>query len=272
MSAPLTPTATTTAPHVSPNRIILRTGEEMKRIRRLKNNLAKYPNVSKYAHDLRCPDPEFEVPAPIEKRKRDTTSLGKNLRKTLFHRESLMKQMGVFGMVADSEERHRLYKNWVQSTTDGLEKDEESLSEEHRILKFRLMVERNRIRKRYCISPKDRPTLKKKLDEIQDEEEEAMAAYLKECKKIQAHRVKMENKMRRIKDLLAEMDQYPQEDLPRILGNGYDQASKNIGRKTNPEESDEINNLSNKGLLKHVIYWINRASAASVNVLFQRKM
>ncbi|KAF7897043.1 hypothetical protein EAF00_005271 [Botryotinia globosa] len=238
MAAPLTPTATTTASHVSSTRIILRTGEEMTRIRRLKKNLAKYPSVSKYAHDLRCPDPEFEAPAPIEKRKRDTTSLGKNVVTTLFHRENLMKQMGIFGMVAKSEERQRLYENWVQSTRDGLEKDEESVSKEHRILKLRLMMERNQTRKRYCISPKDRPTLKKRLDEIQDEEEEATVAYLKECKKIQAHRVKMENEMRRIKDLLAEMNQYPQGDLPKILGNGYDQALKNIGRKTNPEESD----------------------------------
>ncbi|TGO35425.1 hypothetical protein BHYA_0158g00070 [Botrytis hyacinthi] len=243
MSAPLTPTATTTAPHVPPTRIIIRTEKEMTRIRRLKKNLAKYPNVSKYAHDMRCPDPEFEVPAPIEKPKRDTTSLGKNLGTTLFHRENLMKQMGVFGMVANNEERQRLYRNWVQSTRDGLQKDEESVSEEYRRLKLHLMVERNQIRRRYCVSPKDRPTLKKKLDKIQDEEEEATAAYLKECKKVQAHRVKMENEMRRIRDLLAEMDQYPQEDLLKIWGNGYDQAFKNIGRRTNPEESDKISDL-----------------------------
>ncbi|TGO49044.1 hypothetical protein BOTNAR_0446g00020 [Botryotinia narcissicola] len=243
MSAPLTPRATTTASHVPPTRVILRTGKEMARIRRLKKNLAKYPNVSKYAHDLRCPDPEFEAPAPTEKRKRDTASLGKNLGTTLFHRENLMKQMGVFGMVANSEERQRLYENWVQATRDELQKDEENVSEEHRVLKLRLMVERNQIRRKYCISPKDRPALKKKLDEIQDEEEEATAAYLKECKKVHAHRIKMENEMRRINGLLAEMDQYPQKDLPKIWGKGYDQASKNIGRKTIPEESDEINDL-----------------------------
>ncbi|TGO28636.1 hypothetical protein BPAE_0025g00450 [Botrytis paeoniae] len=246
MPAPSTPMATTTAPHVPPTRIIFRTREEMIRIRRLKKNLANsHPDVSKYAFKTRCPDPEFEVPTPIEKPKRDNISLGKNLGTTLFHRDYLIKQLGVFGMVANSEERHRLYKNWVQSTKDGLQKDEESVSEEYRRLKFHLMVEKNRIRRIFCTHVKDRPTLEKKLGEIQDEEEEAAAAYVKECKKIHAHRVKMENEMERIKDLLAEMSQYPQGDFPKIWGKGYDQASKNIGRRSSPEESElgEISEL-----------------------------
>lgn len=243
MSTALNPTATTIGPHVTRPRIIIRSSEEMKRIKRLKRNLARYPDVSKYAHDMRCPDPEFEIPAPIEKPKRDNTSLGKKLGTTLFHRENLLKQMGVFGMVANSEERQRFYMNWVQFTSDGLQKDEESVSEEHKRLKFHLMMERNRIRRKYCISPKDRPVLKKMMDNIQEEEQEATAAFLKECEKMKAHRVKMENEMERIKDLLAEMKQYPQGDLPKIWGKGYDQAFKNIGRRTNAEESGEITDL-----------------------------
>ncbi|KAF5873392.1 uncharacterized protein Bfra_004852 [Botrytis fragariae] len=236
--------ATTTAPHVPPTRIVFRTREEMIRIRRLKRNLANsHPDVSRYALNARCPDPEFEVPTPIEKLKRDNISLGKNLGMTLFHREYLIKQLGVFGMVANSEERHRLYKNWVRSTKDGLQKDEESVSEEYRRLKLHFMVDKNRVRGRICIRVKDRPTLEKKLSEIQDKEEEAAAAYVKECKKLHAHRVKMENEMKRIQGLLAEMSQYPQGDLPKIWGKGYDQAFKNIGRRTNPEESGEISDL-----------------------------
>ncbi|KAF7901612.1 uncharacterized protein EAF01_006911 [Botrytis porri] len=237
--------ATTTAPHVPPLRIIIRTREEMIRIRRLKRNLAKYPDVSKHAFKIRCSYPEFEMPTPIEKPKRDNISLGKNLGMTLFHRECLLKQLGVFGMVANSEERQRFYKNWVQFTKDGLEKDEIKVSNEYRRLRLNLITEKNRIRRRLCVPvpAKDKTILKKKLGEMEDEEEKAAAAYVRECKKLRMHRVKMEHEMIRIKDLLAEMSQYPQGDLPKIWGNGYDQASKNIGRRTNPEDSSEISDL-----------------------------
>ncbi|KAF7915945.1 hypothetical protein EAE99_009949 [Botrytis elliptica] len=237
MPAALTPTATTTAPHVPPTRIIIRTREEMIRIRRLRKNLANYPDVLKYAHDRRVP--EFEVPTP----KRDNTNLGKTLGTTLFHRENLMKQLGVFGMVANSEERQRFYENWVHFTEDGLQKDEESASEEYRTSKLNLMVEKNRIQRKLFVRTKERPTFEKELHKIQKEEEELATAYVRECDKLRAHRVKMENEMERVKCLLAEMNQYPQGDLPKIWGNGYAQASKNIGRRTNPEESGEISDL-----------------------------
>ncbi|TEY84096.1 hypothetical protein BOTCAL_0021g00170 [Botryotinia calthae] len=242
MATPSNPTETTTAPEVPHPRVIVRPSEEMERIRKLRKNLANsHPSVTTYAHDARCEEPS----GAFAKLKRDDTNLGINLGKTLHHREYLIKELGVFGMVANSEKRELLYKNWVRITKDALQKDEESVPNEYRRLAFNLVLERNRTRGKLRTNPMDRKALEKMLVEIEDEQKEAATAYVKECEKLRKYRVKMENKMKEIKDLLAEMSEFPQGDLAKIWGEGYDQASKGIGRKRTWEESqsDKISEL-----------------------------
>ncbi|KAF7949256.1 hypothetical protein EAE96_008423 [Botrytis aclada] len=245
MSTSSTPTATTTAPYVRPPRIIIRSRAEIIRIKRLKRNLANaHPDVSRYAFQARCPAPESEASTPVEIFRKDNKSLGKKLGTTLFHRECLIKKLGVFGTVATSEKRRRMYKNWVKLTESQLREMEDGVSEEYRRLKFDLVVEKNKVRRNYYVHDKNRPALEKRLREIQDEEVEAATAYVRECQKVRRHRLKMEKEMREIKDLLSDMSQYPQGDLAKIWGGGFDSASKNLGRRYSLGESSESDQVS----------------------------
>ncbi|ATZ54006.1 hypothetical protein BCIN_10g00320 [Botrytis cinerea B05.10] len=242
MATPSNPTETTAAPEHPLPRIIIRSPKEMERIRRLRKNLANsHPSVKTYAHDARCGEPSG---APA-KMKRDSTNLGMKLGKTLHHREYLIKELGVFGMVANSEKRKLLYKNWVRITKVALQKEEESVFKEYRRLASNLMLRRKSICAKLGTSPMDRKALEKMLVEIKDKQREAVTACVKEREKVHMHRVKMENKMKEIKELLAEMSEFPQGDLAKIWGEGYDQAFKGIGRKRTWEESQlgEISEL-----------------------------
>lgn len=242
MATPSNPTETTTAPGNPPPRIIIRSPEEMERVRKLRKNLANsHPSVKTYAHDARCGEPS----GALAKIKRDDTNLGMKLGKTLCHREYLIRELGVFGMVANSEKRKLLYENWVRITKVALQKEEESVSKEYRRVASNLMFRRHLIGVKLRTSPMDRKALEKMLVEIKGEKRETATAYVKEREKVRMYRVKMENKMKEIKGLLAEMSEFPQGDLAKIWGEGYDQASKGIGRKRTWEESQlgEISEL-----------------------------